>query len=484
MSNTAPEPIDLPDALPELDDGPDTADEPPPFEDTEPLLDPSADESDAPLDNELATDLDIGIDLALGSEATPEPSEELVLDIGELLDDALERAGETEAADEPPGPDTFDVSIGIASLPETADVGDDDEPPDTPDDIASEFPELDADDPSDGSEPNWLELESLAASDHPLRDATRRWHAAPVTGIDRPCRDLALAHGEVLVGGHGLWRTQGASAEPLIGDEERIDSIAVTMGSVVYVNSGGSMRRLLLDGVADSTAVGGALDESTLLVATVQDGERIVALSSSRAAFESADGGRSWSRIVLPGRVLALPRRADRLLLLVEQNGDRMLALHESEHGFRTRRLEQAAELVTSGDTPVIDTLDRVIVLMDAGRGMLVSCDEGEHFQAVPGCAGATSVCLGRFEGSVRAWVALYSDWTGKTDIVMVDPVTASAERIAELTVPGSIEDAEPVTGNALCWDPSSTRLWIAGAQGLLLLEPEDLDGEVAGPPL
>jgi hypothetical protein len=477
MYQSSPEPIDLPGELPELDDDPETVDEPP-RDGTEPLLIPLGDELDTDRDDETAADLDIGIDLSLGLDGAGEANEDLVLDIGELLDDAMERSLEEDDGNEPADPNDFDADVGIQSLPEHVPDTDDEEPAPASDEIAGELPALDADDAGEpGAEPNWVEIDSLAASDHPLHDAARHWHARIVTGIDRPCRDLALAHGDVLVGGGGLWRARGETAELLFNDDKPIESLAVTMGSVVYVNSAGLMRRLVLDTGGNSATGSGTLDDATtLLVATVQDGERLVAVSSAKSAFESADGGRSWNRIPIQGRVLALPRRADRLVMLLERNGDRVLAVQDARQSFVDRQLEHLAFLVASGDAPSIDALDQVIVLLDPGRGLLISSDAGQTFSSVPGCTGASAVCLGRFENRIRAWVALHSEWTGKTDIAMIDPVEASAERIAELSLTEPSEEAEEFPTSALCWDAESCRLWVAGAHGLILLEPDDVD--------
>jgi hypothetical protein len=99
------------------------------------------------------------------------------------------------------------------------------------------------------------------------------------------------------------------------------------------------------------------------------------------------------------------------------------------------------------------------------------------NFMPIPGCRHITALAAGHMLGRPTAFVGLFSELEDRAEIVAVDLATGRSTRVAEVTIlsddDGPADDPpERARINALLWDPTQSRLWVAGCFGLTCFQP------------
>lgn len=468
--------------LPPLDDAEDHEDEEPGISiDSSALLTTFDDEEG--LDDELATDLDIGIELDAPPEDTEETDSELVLDIATLLNlgDEEPQAGEPDET----GPVDFDASAGIQAPPGESLAGPAEDGTDEPfeDLVAGDLPELDADSEGDydGEDAAWLALPD-SRDDEPPPWAEQHWNGdTQVRGI---LNALALAGGELVAGGDQLvwWSADAASPATLEAGAHGVESLSLVGPGFDAVLLATRDHRLLrrFRSAREPQLVAGwgrvvgsghlGAPRIELCQCTSSAPDVVLARTSSGRLVRSDDGGETWAGVDVRAKVIAIaPAGAPPALLVEDRTGLSLLRSADTGLSWSLQPLDEAGRRVAGGTAPLLGVSGPVVAIGDSARGLAVSTNSGAAFSHVDGCAGINALCVGELDGQVRVWAALYDEPNDHTHIVLVDPALATAERIAEIEAPGLEEEPalEHSRVAALRWDPVRRRLWAAGMGGL-----------------
>jgi hypothetical protein len=184
----------------------------------------------------------------------------------------------------------------------------------------------------------------------------------------------------------------------------------------------------------------------------------------------SDDAGALRATIEPELRVAALSSTASPLVAVLA--GGRELALSDDGgQSFERSKLAGYARGVAEGEAPLVAAEERVVVIADAERGVVVSSDRGRTFREVPGGANVTACAAGFHGGRPRAFLALYTEATDTTQIALVDAEDGTAQIVAVVAGPGD-DDVLPASARitALGWD--GERLFAVGEPGFILLEP------------
>jgi hypothetical protein len=431
-----------------------------------------AEETAGDLDDELASNLDVGIEID-----EPEPGEgdepsELVLDMVELLDGADEPE---DAEDNAAGPEEFDTSIGIEALPET-ELDASEEGVDEP------MEPLLSDEPgpreaADEDAADELEFSDLAIADDPeLQVAERLWSEQRWYGAGS-CSAVVLASAGVVAAGDRslLWLIEGRlerSAEApgriaslAVIDEERLDALYSTVrGDLVRQSRGAPAERL----EAWRRAAGvTAADPTWIELVRVPGAEATVIARTSRGVLlRSTDAAQTFRTVELSGEVIARPAGADRIGLLVRDRDELRLLLSSDGGSFERIDIEGAARAAALGESPMLALAGPLVALAEPRAGVYVSTDGGRRFARVPGLIGATALEAAIWSGGPRLLVALYSESVDLASIALVDPLLHQAEIVAQV----ASDDGEPGDRARIMqmrYDATARRLWAAGGFGL-----------------
>lgn len=444
------------------------------------------------LDDELAQDLDVGIELDAPPEDAGETGGELVLDIATLLNLA-EDEPEPDEADET-GPVDFDASAGIQAPPGESLAGPPEEGTGEPfeDLVSGDLPELDADSEGDydGEDAAWLEIPDTR-DDEPPPWAEEHWRNAD--HVPGALSALARAGGELVAGGEDLlwWSAKSASPERL-GADTGIESLALVGPAFDAVLLATTDHRLLRrfksarepqlvagwSRVVGSSHLGPPRIE--LCQCTGDATEVVLARTSTGRLARSDDGGETWSSVDVRARVIAIsPSGAPLALLVEDRTGLSLLSSADTGLSWNLQPLDEAGRRVAGGTAPILGVCGSVVCVGDSARGLAVSTDGGASFSHVDGCAGVEALTAGELDGQVRVWAALYDEPNDHTELVLVDPALATAERIAEIETAGLDDEPghERARVAAIAWDPDRRRLWAAGMGGLRSWAPPDSEG-------
>ncbi len=445
------------------------------------------------LDDEEAADLDIGIELDAPPEDAGDTGSELVLDIATLLNLADEEP-ETGEADET-GPVDFDASAGIQAPPGESLAGPAEDGTDEPleDLVSGDLPELDADSEGDydGEDAAWLELPDTR-DDEPPPWAEEHWQSdGHIPGV---LNAVALADGELVAGGDELlwWSAQAPSPERLAAGAPGIESLALVGPGSDAVLLATSDHRLLrrfrsarepqlvagFGRVVGSSNLGAPRIELCQCSGSAPD--VVLARTSTGRLVRSDDGGETWAGVDVRARVIAIsPSGAPLALLVEDRTGLSLLSSADTGLSWNLQPLDEAGRRVAGGTAPLLAVLGPVVCIGDSARGLAVSTDGGQSFLHVNGCAGVDALAVGDIDGQTRVWAALYDEPNDHTQLVLVDPALATAERIAEIEAPALDEDPahERARVAAIAWDPGRRRLWAAGMGGLRSWAPPDSEG-------
>ncbi len=453
-------------------------------------------DDDEGLDDEVATELDVGIELDAPPEDNAETEGELVLDIAALLnlaDDEIAQGDPDET-----GPVDFDASAGIRPPPGDSLAGPAEDGTDEPleDLVSDDLPELDADSEGDydGEDAAWLELPDTR-DEEPPPWASRHWRRdAHLPGAFSA---VALAGGQLVAGGSELCWWPGNSEAP-----QHLGAAAPGIASLALVGPGFEaallattdhrlLRRFLgarePQLVAGFGRVVGDGDLGTPRVELCQGAESapdvVLARTSSGRLVRSQDAGETWSGVDVRARVIAMSAGGAPLALLGEdRTGLSLLCSTDTGLSWSLQPLDEAGRRVASGTAPLLAVSGPVVAIGDSARGLSVSTDGGASFKHVDGCAGLSALTAGELAGQVCVWAALYDEPNDHTHLVLVNPASALAERVAGIEAPGL--DDEPMHEHArvaaMTWDAARQRLWTAGMAGLGSWAPpdsEDSDG-------
>jgi len=445
------------------------------------------------LDDELATELDVGIELAAPPEDSEETGSELVLDIATLLNlgDDEPDPGEPDET----GPVDFDASAGIQAPPAESLAGPVEEGTDEPyeDLVSGALPELDADSEGDydGEDAAWLALPETR-DDEPPPWAERHWRTdVRVPGI---LGALALAGGALVAGGKELvWWSAGATfPEHLDAGARGIESLALVGPGLDAVLLATRDHRLLrrfrsarepqLVAGWGRVVGGGNLGAPGIELCQCASSARdvVLARTSSGRLVRSDDGGETWAGVDVRARVIAIAPNATPPALLVEdRTGLSLLSSADTGLSWSLQPLDEAGRRVAGGTAPLLAVRGQLVCIGDSARGLAVSTDGGASFAHVDGCGGINALTAGELDARPRVWAAIYDEPNDHTHLVLVDPERAIAERIAEIEAPGLEEEPalEHARVAALGWDPERRRLWAAGMGGLRSWAPPGSEG-------
>ncbi len=109
--------------------------------------------------------------------------------------------------------------------------------------------------------------------------------------------------------------------------------------------------------------------------------------------------------------------------------------------------------------------------------GVFMAPLDARRFQLVRGCRSVTALCPGQIAERAVYFAALYSELEERSKLAVIDPVTARAHLLAELSVVtdagiGDQDAIERARIDDLCWDSSLGRLWAVGAFGVACFVP------------
>jgi len=458
--------VETPDSIrEELDEDEELFDEGTPFE-------VETDETPVGLDDEEAADLDIGSDLQQTADNIADGDHGLDWDMSGILPSAPSDAGDNDDA---AGPDGFDPTIGVSQLQS-----------ENLDDASLGFegmetllvPDL-ADWRGDEKEQVLFDDRELELPDESnIKDAPTLWSAC----FEQPGRFEALAATErqLFVGG----------AELIVFDEGELRAVPCPSGLTRVRAFGGSPARVLgttksgvlLDFPAphyahptllDTTATREPRDEGRRAptIVTWSDAACVVLTGAGRllrlCPSDSAGGGSLRTEpLAAEHPIVKLPLDADRPLVLVQS--ERGLSLGETDDAcataWRTTPLATRWAKSLAEDPFEFAVQGPYVVFAGSRIGVVVLDTRVQSFQRVPGCVAVAALAAGRHAGQPRFWVALNHEIAGRTDLVQIDPTTATAARVASTE---TVFDDEFAPARALAWAPRGRILYVAGDFGV-----------------
>jgi hypothetical protein len=418
------------------------------------------------------------------SIALPEQEQE-ALDVGALLPSGTERPSSSD--DDAPGlpsPEAIDPfeppSLG-GSLAADLDATDQD-----PEWLGEQLPPLELDE--DGASPEEERWQSAGdPRDEPLPEpAELVWHERPLCHANLPCQALALGLGVVVAAGEQLLWLAGSAASPTllpgrVGQVQSLVLVGQTRQYVLCATVRGALIARRPDGSSELwetwRELAGPDPERLQGLELCQLGDDcppiVLGRTTSGALLRSTRGGSDWHRVHLPGRVLALSACGSPVVAVGDVGGKNVLWRSEDlGTSFVEVALSTSAQAVVIGECPLICAIEECVALAHPERGLVVSADGGQSFRRVPGCAGATALAAGQLEGKPTVFAALLLEGDDRTELVVVDPSRARAERVGTQAPPaagveGWDASLERARTSAMRWDADSRCLWLAGSFGL-----------------
>lgn len=439
--------------------------------DEEVALDVGVDEGAVDLDDADSSDLDIGLDLPELGDSDDGTSNQVDFDFSEFFgnEDDVAQTGDDEA-----GPKDFDTSIGIEE-PDAEDLSDDA--------LGVEGTEPNLDEgmtplaTNEGDEEGALETVELFIAD----ESESAVSAEPWTMTLQASGDFEVicSNGRTLfAGGSDTWLTEGTeSSRPelaassaavlLAGPGRPTLLVATKLGALLSIDPSEPEAPKRVDwkgalGVQESSP-------ATLTLCRLDTAEECLALSSTGALLQASRD--EAFPLGVPARPLALPRTTDVPIVLAElDSGLCLLKRAGTDRGWTTQSLPELVSRVFR--PPAFEFVARgSIVVLASRQGAFVSSDGGQRFNPVAGTAATAAAECGMYRGALRVWVVISHEVKGESDLLMINPQTATAVRLARFETEDPKEDSfAPVT--ALCYEPSSETLYAVGAFGLFRFTP------------
>jgi len=430
------------------------------------------DETPVGLDDEEAADLDIGSDLQQTADNIADGDQGLDWDMSGILPSAPHDADDNDDA---AGPDGFDPTIGVSELAS-----------ENLDDASLGFEAMESLLVPDLGDWRGDEKEQVLFDDRELelpdesniKDAPALWRGC----FEQPGRFEALAATErqLFVGG----------AELIVFDEGELRAVPCPSGLTRICAFGGTPARVLgttkrgvlLDFPAphyahptllDTAAASEQRDEGRRppTIVTWPDSACAVLTGAGRllrlCSSNSAGGGSARVEPLGPEHpVVKLPLDTDRPLVLVQ--GERGLGLSEAEGtracAWRMTPLEPRWAKSLAEEPFEFAVQGPYIAFAGSRIGVVVLDTRVQSYQRVPGCVAVAALAAGRQAGEPRFWAALNHEISGRTDLVQIDPTTATAIRIASTE---TVFDDEFAPARALAWAPKGRILYVAGDFGV-----------------
>jgi hypothetical protein len=198
-------------------------------------------------------------------------------------------------------------------------------------------------------------------------------------------------------------------------------------------------------------------------------GEQTLWARLSSGALLRRRGG-SWERHETGGEVRSLTSHQQRVTLLVLSHRPTLQLSSDAGRSFRELLLPEPAATVALGAAPTAHSRGAVVALADPERGLCVSDDGGETFRMVIGAVNVTAVAMGELASGPVVFAALHREGKDVTELIAVDPATAKAVGIAELS--GEPDEEAEETGRTQALVFSNGHLWSGGGYGLARLRP------------
>jgi hypothetical protein len=392
--------------------------------------------------NEAAADLDIGVEDLLGSlpdSPAERDDDELPPATGEELDTHL---AAPLGSDDP----SSDAELG--------------------DDGLEVLPELARDDGDEGPEVEGTLLS--AAPEGALAKGPR--YASEWLLLGTPCSALWSSADLVLGAAEHLMRFGHERRSDALPRGARVTSLALLdAGNVIMATTRG-----LLEQAADGSFVTLPVPEvarsshaDVVELAAAPGGSALWARLSNGALVQRR--GSDWARHETGGDVRSLRSQNQELALLVIARRPTLQLSADAGSSFRELILPEPAASVALGAAPTAVARGALVALADTERGLCVSNDGGETFRWVTGAVNVTALCLGDHAGAPTIFAALHREARDVSELILVDPGSARATSIAELSAEPD-EDAEEI-GRTTALVFENGYLWAAGGFGLVRLK-------------
>ena len=418
-------------------------------------------DDDEPADEATADTFEIDIQV-LTDSGSNEADPELDVGVSDLLD-ILPEGPEGRDSDPPP-PTTAELDLHLDTPLESDDPSSDAE---LGDDGLEALPELLSEDGDGDAGPD---LERAFLPSAPEGEIPK---GAPYASewllLGSPCSALSA-------GSTGVW----AAAEQLMsfGRERRSEPLPVgtRISSLVQLEGGGvimATTRGLLERTASGSwsfadapdpARGSGADPVEL--ASARGGHALWARLSNGALLRRRLG--AWERHETGGEVRALTSYDEHITLLVISNRPTLQLSSDGGSSFRELLLPEPAATVAQGAAPTAVSRGRVIALADSERGLCVSHDGGETFRMITGAVNVTAIAFGEHAAAPTLFAALHRESRDLSELIAVDPTTARAASVAELS--GEPDEEAEETGRTLALVFADGYLWCAGLYGLARL--------------
>lgn len=442
----------------ELDEDEELFDEGAPF-------DVDADETPHGLDDEEASDLDIGSDLQQTEDTIADGDQGFEWDLGGILPAApIDISDDDDAA----GPDDFDPTIGVSELA-SEDLDDSSLGFDATETLF--VPDL-----SDwrGDDKELFDEGELELPDESsIEGAARSWsecfaHRGRFEALAATDRQL-FAGGEQLL----VFEADEVRAVPCPSSLTRLSAVRTTPVSALAATKSGKLlhfsaphytRPVSLSTPAEPGAAG-------------EDGRRPPTLVSwsSEACVVLTGAGRSF--LFVNGALRALASGTPHPIVQLPVDTDRPLAMLRSESGWclhtadglnapEWRTLPVNARWAKNLAEEPFEFAARGPYVAFAGSrlGVVVLDTRTKSSRRVAGCVAVTALAAGEHAGHPRFWVVRSHEITGLSDLIEIDPETATATRLASTE---TVFDDEFAPVRALAWAPVTQTLYLAGDFGV-----------------
>ncbi|HEY6726937.1 MAG TPA: hypothetical protein VI197_23050 [Polyangiaceae bacterium] len=430
-------------------------------------FDVDTDETPHGLDDEEASDLDIGSDLQQTEDTIADGDQALDWDMGGILPNAPVDASDNDDA---AGPDGFDPTIGVSELAA-----------ENLDDSSLGFEATEALLVPDLSDWRGDDKEQVLFDDRELElpdessveDAARSWSAC----FEQAGRFEALtaADTQLFAGGEQLLVFDAGEfrAVPCPSGLTRLSAFGKAPSSVLGVTKSGLLLQFRAPHYAYPVTLSTASDPD----APRDDGRRPPALVtwSDAACAVLTGAGRllllvdGTLRPLLTGTqhpVVQLPVETDRPLVLLRDG--RGLCLHMADAWaspeWRTLPVDPRWAKSLAEESFEFAAQGPYIVFAGSRVGVVVLDTRSGGYQRVPGCVGVAALAAGKQGDEPRFWTALSHEIAGRTDLIQIDPAAATATRLASTE---TVCDDEFAPARSLAWAPSTQILYVAGDFGV-----------------
>lgn len=308
------------------------------------------------------------------------------------------------------------------------------------------------------------------------------WRWLPVTEERSPRRSIAVGTERLVTAGPELvWRSFAGERLAVSGANTRLTSVALigpAPMTALAVVEGGAVLQLSAAGVVPSAdwrdvLPGSRAGDEGIELFTLTSGvtSSVLGLTTRGRLLRSDDAGQHWHRVELDGVVFALSTGIDTPLALLAIGEERWLARGSHDGRIWVRQPLKLGALLAGGATDAkLTGIDGCVLITHPDRGAALSVDGGATFRSLSGLTGATALAAGRLGGRPVAWLALFREAAGETELVSLDLDHERALRVARVN-PDDAELGEARV-EALGWDDVAGRLWAVGSFGLGSFSP------------